>query len=1051
MVSKISHIAVISGRQIDWIDNLDPEMYRIENLQVVDEKLTFLSEQAYDLLLFDDMNPLIDLEMIVTQIIRNYPLLSIIILSEARNLDYIFSLIELGVDEVFDANEDEQYLIRRLGFAIQRNLSRQMSIQQNRHLNSVTIVSRRLHNATDPDNLIIDTLKVVSSTFDLMGLAIVLESGGQYHLRIYRASNNPVPIYDVITNLHPYDPLRQSVEKGWVMIFENLSQNQYMVQTPVFENLYSALIVPLQYVNITLGAIMAFGKESNPLTRDDIVIYEHLATHLGSALQNVHHSHTQDLSVKVNRHLLRIWQRLSSVYSLAEVSQTIQTLASEITGVRQSLVWLYTESTSQPVIHATDRATIHVFERLHSQNIVDNYINQFDTQLRPIITWLGRSNTRDIGDLFQVMGGQQLIWIPLKDEARLLGCLLVSSRSNEEMNAENISLLEGIAYAAGQTLERNMFMQHQNQQTEHLEAITRSIRDGVFFVNTSKEVVFCNPQLTELTGVNLSLVINQPINTLLNVLSQQSHDTEKTHQQLLSAMQQMQNNTPEDDHPIVDVYIPSIDSRIHIEFMLLAKDRQDENQSWIGILRDGEMVTVAEPMVSSALLSDILNYIQTSTRNIYRDIVPLNQIKNDEIQKVANQLKGHSQEIEQLLIIAENFTQFDELDKIKFTLNDPNKLLSVILNKPPLLQYDTRLDVRTSLKDTQIRVHRQYIMQTFTSLVEVGLSISDEKSILIQMGTQSNRLVFRVVTNGHPIPTNRIYQIVSNPDQQYEELDYSIQLRLYFIQQVVQKHDGELWIKKGSTDKMQFSILLPTEKSAQQERIPERKLSNIMIYETQRRPTDINYQIMTENDYDVLFSDSIAQIYEEVDLFRIDAIVMTIRENHEDVIDFVQRLRQQKQITIPIMILSIFNTESNRIRALRVGVDVYIGLPISNSELIAHMENLFARAKLPERVQEPITIGDLNIDFAQRKVLLEGRNINLTRIEYELLSMLALNLGQTLTHTELLTEVWGPEYKDDKNYLWVNMSRLRRKLEKTKKRTQYILTQPGIGYILKEN
>lgn len=1053
MTTKLSNIAVISNRQISWIADLDDKLYCIDIFQLVDEKLTFLSDKAYDLLLIDDDNALIELESVVGQIIRNYPLISIIVLSEVSEPDYVLKLIELGIDDVFHIHEEENYLVRRLDLAIRRNQTRQMSIQHNRHLNSVTIVSRHLHNGTDPNNLITDALKIVSSTFNLMGLAIVVESGGQFHLRAYRATDNhSQPIYDVITNLHPYDPLRQSVEKGLVMVFEDLSQNQFMVQIPVFDKLHSALVVPLRYVNITLGAIMAFGQDANPLTRDDIVIYEHLATHLGSAYQNVRHSHTQDVSVKVNRHLLRTWQHLSSIYSLQEVSKTIQTLASEINGVKKTLVWLYGESQHQPVLHASDTATIRVFEKLYAQNIIDDYINQFDTQLRPIVVWLGRSNTRNIGELFQVMGGQQLIWVPIKDEARLLGCLMVSSKSNEEMNAENLSLLEGIAHAAGQTLERNMFMQYQNQQTEHLKAIARSIRDGVFFVNESQVVVFCNPQLTELTGVNQSLVINQSVDILFNMLAQQSYESERTHQQLLTAMQQLQENAPDQDHPIVEVYIPSIDSRIYIEFMLLTTESRDENRSWIGVLRDMETFTINENVVSPGLVTSILNHIQLSTRNIYRDLVPLNQNKDTETQKAAAQLKRHSQEIEQLLILAENFTQLEQLDRMKFTLNDPNKLLSVILNKPPLLQYDARLDVRTSLKDIQIRGNRQYIMQTFTSLIEVGLSLSVDTSVLVQMGAQNNRLVFRVVTNGHAIPMDQLHHVLAMPDERIDEISYSTQLRLYFIQQVIQKHDGELRIKRGNSGSMQFNIILPVEKSVQQQdRIPERRLSNIMVFDTDPEPTDVTYQALFDQDYEVLFCDHVDQIYDEVDLFRVDAIIMAVRKDHEDIIDFVKRLRQQKQITIPILILSKYNTEDNRVRALRAGVDVYIGLPISDSEFLAQVDNLFERAKLPERVQEPIEIGDLNIDFAQRQVVLEGRNINLTRIEYELLSMLALNIGKTLTHTELLTEVWGPEYKDDKNYLWVNMSRLRRKLEKTKNGTRYIFTQPGIGYILKES
>ena len=224
-----------------------------------------------------------------------------------------------------------------------------------------------------------------------------------------------------------------------------------------------------------------------------------------------------------------------------------------------------------------------------------------------------------------------------------------------------------------------------------------------------------------------------------------------------------------------------------------------------------------------------------------------------------------------------------------------------------------------------------------------------------------------------------------------------------------------------------------------------------MIYDSQKLQTDVNYQILRENDFEVLFVEQLEQLYDEIELFRVDAIILSVRQSHDNIINFVQRLRYEKEVTLPIIVLSTLNTEDNRVHALRSGVDIFIGLPISDLELMAHLENVFERAKLPERVHDPVEISGLKIDFAKRQVSLEGGNLNLTRIEYELLSILALNFGKTVTHTQLLTEVWGPEYKDDKNYLWVNMSRLRRKLEKNKNKTRYIYTQPGIGYILKAN
>jgi two-component system KDP operon response regulator KdpE len=94
-------------------------------------------------------------------------------------------------------------------------------------------------------------------------------------------------------------------------------------------------------------------------------------------------------------------------------------------------------------------------------------------------------------------------------------------------------------------------------------------------------------------------------------------------------------------------------------------------------------------------------------------------------------------------------------------------------------------------------------------------------------------------------------------------------------------------------------------------------------------------------------------------------------------------------------------------------------------------------------------IGELQIESDQRKVYLRGNLLSLTRIQYELLCLLAINKDKAVGCEELLTTVWGPEYKDEKQYLWVNMSRLRCKMEATPEKTRYIHIQRGVGYVLR--
>ena len=95
-----------------------------------------------------------------------------------------------------------------------------------------------------------------------------------------------------------------------------------------------------------------------------------------------------------------------------------------------------------------------------------------------------------------------------------------------------------------------------------------------------------------------------------------------------------------------------------------------------------------------------------------------------------------------------------------------------------------------------------------------------------------------------------------------------------------------------------------------------------------------------------------------------------------------------------------------------------------------------------------IEAGELSIDFLKRKVEYAGKPVKLTPTEFQLLQQLALNVGKVLSHTELLTKVWGPEYRDDRDYLWAYVRHLRRKLEPDPERPRHILSEPGYGYVL---
>ena len=154
----------------------------------------------------------------------------------------------------------------------------------------------------------------------------------------------------------------------------------------------------------------------------------------------------------------------------------------------------------------------------------------------------------------------------------------------------------------------------------------------------------------------------------------------------------------------------------------------------------------------------------------------------------------------------------------------------------------------------------------------------------------------------------------------------------------------------------------------------------------------------------------------------------------------------------PIVILSATDEERKKVEALDLGADDYLTKPFGVQELLARVRSALRRADRMAHgtsVEGAVVVaGDIRIDLPRRMVTRSGKEVSLTRTEYELLRYLAANAGKVLTHRELLQEVWGPEYGEETEYLRTFIKQLRRKLEPNPSRPVHLVTQPGLGYRL---
>jgi len=162
--------------------------------------------------------------------------------------------------------------------------------------------------------------------------------------------------------------------------------------------------------------------------------------------------------------------------------------------------------------------------------------------------------------------------------------------------------------------------------------------------------------------------------------------------------------------------------------------------------------------------------------------------------------------------------------------------------------------------------------------------------------------------------------------------------------------------------------------------------------------------------------------------------------------DVLSSLREWS--SIPVIILSVRNTEDDIVALLNAGADDYMIKPFNTGELIARIR-VALRHRNPEPAEQLFSAGSLTVDLGSREVKVDGEETKLTPTEYALLRLFIQHAGKVLTHQQILREVWGPNMQEEYNYLRVYITQLRKKIEINPARPQLLLTEPGVGYRLK--
>jgi two-component system KDP operon response regulator KdpE len=159
--------------------------------------------------------------------------------------------------------------------------------------------------------------------------------------------------------------------------------------------------------------------------------------------------------------------------------------------------------------------------------------------------------------------------------------------------------------------------------------------------------------------------------------------------------------------------------------------------------------------------------------------------------------------------------------------------------------------------------------------------------------------------------------------------------------------------------------------------------------------------------------------------------------------EFLQRLREWS--STPVIVLSVRDDEKGKVAALDAGADDYVTKPFNTDELLARVRVSLRRAANKEETSV-VHVKNLLIDLTTRRVTVGGKELKLSKIEYDLLRLLARHAGKVLTHRQILREVWGAGHEEDTHYLRVYIAHLRDKIESKPEVPEIILTELGVGY-----
>ncbi len=995
----------------------------------------------------------------------NWPLLPIILFNGSAQEPDTACGFEAGADDYIAKPFVNGELLSRVRTILRTYETQQQLTQYSARLHAVSRIGQAITSILDLDSLLWKAISLSLETLDLSYFGVGLlqddEICWEYGFkdeaglatRQSARTEFAIPIRRNPRSDSSFGPTAVAVREA--------ARQLVTTRLPRF---WPRIILPLIHGSMVIGVLFAGNWRTDRVSSEERLLFGALAEQLAVAITNARLVMAERRESYVTETLLQVTRLFSGLRDVNEICQTAVSALPQIGGVQRSLVGFW-ESTADDFVlrdlYADSEETRQLMLQLSAQRQTD-LLTTLDRTGDSFILQHTRQKASGLNELLSQSNASEILVAPVLREERLRSVMLLYAKPLHHFGPHDRALVAGIAYQLAKSIETARSFSCLEAERTKLESILLNMQTGVFIVDAQENIAYCNPQLAQIAHGDVQDLVNHHYQTLFHQVVTHSGNPEKTRRDFEAALLQLT------DQPTVEITL--MDARpaiIQFHFFPIEMSLA-HGYGWGCVVRDvtGERERLT---ATSNLLSGISHELRSplaAIKGFVSMLMDFPPYGAEERRQVF--LDSINQSTTQLGRLIDHMLEILRLDagivRLERRLLPLEPILQRTVQPLRLARKDYEYEVNVAANLPEIEIDPAQIEQVLRNLLDNAVKHSPPGGkISIRARQQGNELVFHINHQGKsisPEALSRIFERTYQLNQLNSGQSFEVGLGLYLCREIVTAHGGRIWAESEANNGTTISVALPVNpvlgkaaasvgqpmaQAVPAERALWTSINGLIVEDDAAMLRLLELALQTEG-YKVVTARRGEAALELAATKRFNFVLLDVQLPDLDGFQICRRLREFS--SVPVIMVTGRADERDRIHGLNVGADDYLVKPVNQDELIARVRAVLRRTESPAKVEgQPIAqFGDLTLDFARRQVMLRGKPVTLNPREYHLLQHLASKPGRVFTHTQLLTEVWGSEYRDATQYLWVHISRLRHKLEDDKGEPRYIFTESGVGY-----